>query len=106
MKKNKKSFDVTVFIPLFDGLFDKVDENGPHVYHGRLTKEQIVVIGKQLGDRYSEIAVEVDGDGWFLTYSNMPSAVPDQTGYGDSFFESEHSGELTYLVVYRKVIYA
>jgi len=97
---------VTIFIPLYDGLYD--DEYGPHIYQGHLSESQILKIGSELGgvgESYAAVAIEGTIEtGWYVSYNHDSKISPIKSEQGASYFETEDSGCLAYQVKYQSVL--
>lgn len=96
---------VTIFVPIMETLYDP--EYGPHLYEGKLNREKVLEIGRELGglddQGYAAIAIEGnDKDGWYLTYNNE-EREPTKHEDGATFQEIEGCGSLAYSVEYREL---
>jgi len=93
---------LTIFVPLMEGQYD--NEYGPHVYEGRLTKEQALEVGRKLGDAYAAVAIEgSDEHGWYVSYNESAEAEPKETPIGTSYLDTSGCGALSYSVEYREL---
>lgn len=98
---------VTIFTPLMEGLFDS--EYGPHVYQGELSREQVLEIGRKLGDCYARTAICGSPEGgWYVSYHSQEAdegdcVQPHEAENGGSFEETPGCGALSYSVEYCEI---
>lgn len=89
--------EVTIFTPSYEGMTDI--QNGPHAYRGRLSPEQMIEIGKRLGEGYARTAlIALEPNEWYLSYNRL-DIEPERDENGEQYEDGqEGTGKLAYCI--------